>query len=57
MDAIHPGYGFLSERGDFADAIVGAGINLVGPNPEAIKAMGEKTMARTFALEAGWLRR
>lgn len=53
VDAIHPGYGFLSERGDFADAIVGAGINLVGPNPEAIKAMGEKTMARTFALEAG----
>ncbi|ESO03713.1 hypothetical protein HELRODRAFT_99990 [Helobdella robusta] len=53
VDAIHPGYGFLSERGDFADAVLEAGIRLVGPNPEAIKRMGEKTMARKAATEAG----
>ena len=53
VDAIHPGYGFLSERGDFAEAIIDAGIRLVGPKPEAIYRMGDKVMAREAAIAAG----
>ena len=52
-DAIHPGYGFLSENWRFADACRRAGIVFVGPSPEAIKRMGDKTEARRLMAAAG----
>ncbi|MCA1827021.1 MAG: acetyl/propionyl/methylcrotonyl-CoA carboxylase subunit alpha [Myxococcales bacterium] len=52
-DAIHPGYGFLSENAKFARACKGAGITFIGPPPEAMEEMGEKTRARRKATEAG----
>ena len=52
-DAIHPGYGFLSERASFARACRDAGIVFIGPSPEAIDAMGDKITAVTLAEKAG----
>ena len=52
-DALHPGYGFLSERADFAQACIDAGIVFVGPSPQAIRAMGDKAAAKRRMLEAG----
>ncbi len=52
-DAIHPGYGFLSENSDFAEACRSAGIIFIGPTPEAIRRMGLKTSAREIAAAAG----
>jgi acetyl-CoA/propionyl-CoA carboxylase, biotin carboxylase, biotin carboxyl carrier protein len=52
-DAIHPGYGFLSERPDFASACADAGLVFVGPGPEAIALLGDKATARRVAEEAG----
>jgi propionyl-CoA carboxylase alpha chain len=48
-DAVHPGYGFLSERAAFAGALRAAGIVFIGPNPEAIRAMGDKIESKKFA--------
>jgi propionyl-CoA carboxylase alpha chain len=52
-DAIHPGYGFLSERADFAEAVLAAGLRWVGPPPKALAALGDKLEARRVASEAG----
>jgi acetyl-CoA carboxylase biotin carboxylase subunit len=52
-DAIHPGYGFLSENPDFSRACRSAGIAFVGPPPEAVALMGNKAAARALAIEAG----
>ncbi len=52
-DAIHPGYGFLSERESFATACAKAGIAFIGPPPNAIAAMGDKIESKKLALEAG----
>ncbi len=52
-DAIHPGYGFLSERADFARAVESAGLVWIGPPAEAIETMGDKISARTLMIESG----
>ena len=52
-DAVHPGYGFLSERPDFAAACAAAGLVFVGPGPEAMALLGDKGRARAVAAEAG----
>jgi acetyl-CoA carboxylase biotin carboxylase subunit len=51
--AIHPGYGFLSERADFAEAVEKSGIIWIGPSPEAIETMGDKISARARMIESG----
>jgi geranyl-CoA carboxylase alpha subunit len=52
-NAVHPGYGFLSERADFAQACADAGLVFIGPPPSAIRAMGDKALAKRRMLEAG----
>ena len=52
-EAIHPGYGFLSENADFAQAVIGAGLIWIGPNPDSIRAMGLKDAAKKLMNEAG----
>jgi acetyl-CoA/propionyl-CoA carboxylase biotin carboxyl carrier protein len=52
-DAIHPGYGFLSERADFAQAVIDAGLIWIGPPPAAISALGDKVSARRIAAKVG----
>ena len=46
MDAVHPGYGFLSERADFAQACQDAGVRFIGPSPEVVRKMGDKVEGR-----------
>ena len=52
-DAIHPGYGFLAENARFAEAVEAAGLDLVGPPPEALRAGGDKLEAKRIARDAG----
>jgi len=52
-DAVHPGYGFLSENADFADKVIAAGLIWIGPPPSAIRLLGDKVSARKIAAEVG----
>jgi acetyl-CoA/propionyl-CoA carboxylase biotin carboxyl carrier protein len=52
-DAVHPGYGFLSENADFAQAVLDAGLTWIGPSPQAIRDLGDKVTARHIATRAG----
>lgn len=52
-DAIHPGYGFLSENADFAQAVIDAGLTWIGPSPDSIRRLGDKVAARHIAQKVG----
>lgn len=52
-DAVHPGYGFLSENAEFAQAVLDAGLTWIGPSPEAIRDLGNKVTARKIAVRVG----
>jgi pyruvate carboxylase len=53
VDAIHPGYGFLSENPDFAEKVIAAGLRWIGPRPEVMRTLGNKVAARHAAVSAG----
>src|SRR5437016_6070352 len=53
VDAIHPGYGFLSENPDLAEACARAGIVFIGPKPDVMRTLGNKVAARNLAVSAG----
>ena len=52
-DAVHPGYGFLAENAEFAEAVIAAGVVWIGPSPHAIRAMGNKARAKILMRDAG----
>jgi acetyl/propionyl-CoA carboxylase alpha subunit len=52
-DAVHPGFGFLAEQAEFAEAVTAAGLRWVGPPPDAIRRMGDKAAARQLARSLG----
>ncbi|MEU5263475.1 acetyl/propionyl/methylcrotonyl-CoA carboxylase subunit alpha [Amycolatopsis sp. NPDC021455] len=52
-DSVHPGYGFLSENADFAQAVLDAGLTWIGPSPQSIRDLGDKVTARHIAMRAG----
>src|SRR5947199_736884 len=52
-EAIHPGYGFLSENADFAERVEGSGFQFIGPTPESIRTMGGKVSAKQAMIKAG----
>ena len=52
-EAVHPGYGFLSENAEFARRLEHAGVTLIGPSPEAIRLMGDKIESKKIAVKAG----
>ncbi|HEX5496444.1 MAG TPA: biotin carboxylase N-terminal domain-containing protein, partial [Mycobacteriales bacterium] len=51
-DTVHPGYGFLSENAEFAQAVIDAGLTWIGPPPAAIEALGDKAKAKHIAVKA-----
>jgi acetyl-CoA carboxylase biotin carboxylase subunit len=53
VDAVHPGYGFLSENGDFADACAKRGVTFIGPSPAVLRSMGDKVTSRRIMQAAG----
>jgi len=52
-EAVHPGYGFLSENAEFARRLIDAGVTLIGPSPEAVRKMGDKIESKKIAMKAG----